>query len=234
MINDPDSFPRSLCIVDSDADFVAFLAPYLEAQGCTSALFGSAEEMMKAGPFATYDFFVIALELPGHDGVDLIALVRAGSNVGILAISSRLGPDAFNSALTAGADMFIAKPARFDQMYYAIKSIWRRTLATAAQPSRAWQISADASQLHAPDGGVFRLTRTEVRIIECLRAAGGKLVSRADLAAASEVTESADNRNLDAAISRLRRKIERGTNLTSPFRAAQGFGYLLTMEITEI
>ncbi len=232
-MNAPHIFPRNLCIVDSDADFVAFLAHYLEAQGATSALFGSAEEMMNAGPFETYDFFVIALELPGFDGVDLIALIRAGSDAGILAISGRLGADAFNSALTAGADMFLAKPVRFDQVYYAIKSIWRRVLGKPARASRNWQISADASQLHAPDGAVIRLTRTEARIIQCLRGAKGEPVSRADLAEAGRVTGSADNRNLDAAISRLRRKIERNTGLTSPFRTAQGLGYQLSAAITD-
>lgn len=226
-------FPRNLCIVDNDKDFVAFLAHYLEVQGCMSALFGSAEEMIDAGPFETYDFFVIALELPGFDGVDLTALVRAGSDAGILAISGRLGPDAFNSALTAGADMFIAKPVRFDQVYYAIKSIWRRTQAKTVELATGWRISTDNNQLYAPAGAVIRLTRTEARIIECLRAAGGKLVARADLVEAGRVTGSADNRNLDAAISRLRRKIERGTNLTSPFRAAQGQGYQLRADITD-
>ena len=227
-------FPKELCIVDNDTEFVEFLSHYLDVRGCASTQFCSAEDMLKAGNFKSYDFFVIDLGLPGFDGVDLTTLIRAATDAGILVISSRLGADAFNAALTAGADMFIHKPVRFDQVCYAIQSIWRRMRAGATKLARNWRISADSSQLYAPGGVLIPLTPTEGRLIECLRLAGREPVSRADLAEACKVTKGASNRNLDAAIFRLRRKIELGTDLSSPFCTTHGLGYQLTTDIMDL
>lgn len=119
-------FPSDICIVDDDADFVSFLADYLRLRGCRCSTFTSAEELIRGGSLEDYDFFILDLGLPGIDGVELAALIRGSSNAGMLVVSGRLGPDAFNSALAAGADMFINKPVRFDQVSHAIQSIWRR------------------------------------------------------------------------------------------------------------
>ena len=118
--------PQKICIVDDDGDFVEFLGQYLDVRGLNSAGFDTAEGLLKSGQLTSFDFFILDLGLPGIDGVDLITLIRGQSSAGILVISGRMGADAFNSALTAGADMFINKPVRFDQVYNAIASVSRR------------------------------------------------------------------------------------------------------------
>jgi DNA-binding response OmpR family regulator len=106
-----------ICIVDDDNDFVEFLSQYLGVRGLSATGFAAAEALLKSDDIAKFDFFILDLGLPGIDGVDLITLLRARTDAGILVISGRMGPDAFNSALSAGADMFINKPIRFDQVY---------------------------------------------------------------------------------------------------------------------
>lgn len=223
-------FPTKLCIVDDDSDFTNFLAKYLDVRHCTSDSFSSAEALLKADRLEQYDFFILDLGLPGIDGVDLTTLLRARSSAGILVISGRMGADAFNSALSAGADMFINKPVRFDQVYHAIQSVWRRIPRTRAK-AQTWRISRDGSALHAPNDDVIALTPVEARLINRLRSADDQAVSRADLAVAGEVAQSADHRNLDAAIFRLRRKIEKEAGCPSPFRTVHGVGYQLSETI---
>ena len=100
-------FPSNICIIDDDADFVGFLAEYLRLKDCKCTVFFSAEDVMRSGNYENYDFFIVDLGLPGIDGVDLTAIIRGRSNAGILIISGRLGADAFNSSLDAGADIDI-------------------------------------------------------------------------------------------------------------------------------
>lgn len=227
-----EPFPSNICIVDDDADFVGFLAEYLRLKGCRCTIFVSAEEMMRSGGFENYDFFIIDLGLPGIDGTDLTALIRGRSAAGILVVSGRLGPDAFNSALAAGADMFVNKPVRFDQVSHAIASIWRRFAEPRARVS-AWSIAPDLTKLISPLGREVPLSPLESRLINKLRQSGSETVSRSDLAEASGVAGSMDHRNLDAAFFRLRRKIERDSGGPSPFRTVHGVGYRLTEDIED-
>lgn len=220
-------FPKDICIVDDDEDFVRFLAEYLGVRNSRCTTFASAEELLKSGNLSQYDFFIIDLGLPGIDGVDLTTMVRGQSSAGILVASGRLGPDAFNSALAAGADMFVNKPLRFDQVYHAIQSIWRR-LGGLAQKRGQWTLSRDARMLVSPTGNVLELTTIEGRIVSILLEAAPDPVARAHLAEAAKIVPSADDRNLDAAVFRLRRKVERLAGCAAPFRTAHGVGYQIS------
>lgn len=222
-------FPNNICIVDDDEDFVRFLAEYLGIRDCRCTTFGSAEGLLKSGTLQDYDFFIIDLGLPGIDGVDLTSLVRGQSAAGILITSGRLGPDAFNSALAAGADMFVNKPVRFDQVYHAIQSIWRR-LGSVQTPQRGqWMISRDGDTLISPSGEVVDLTATEARLLTLLKEASPHPVTRAHLAQAAGIAPSPDDRNLDAALFRLRRKVEKLAGSASPVRTVHGVGYQISI-----
>jgi DNA-binding response OmpR family regulator len=219
-----EGFPKDICIVDDDEDFVRFLSDYMAIRSSRCTVFGSAEALLKSGTIPRYDFFIIDLGLPGVDGVDLTTLVRGQSKAGILIASGRLGPDAFNSALAAGADMFVNKPVRFDQIYHAVQSIWRRL--GGVNPSRSqWEISRDATKLISPAGKPIDLTATEARLISLLMEMAPEAVARSRLAQFAGITSSPDDRNLDAALFRLRRKVEKLAGCASPFRTVHGVGY---------
>lgn len=217
-------FPERICIIDDDSDFAEFLSHYLASKGARAKAWESAESFLAADAIETFDFFVIDLGLPGLDGVDLTALIRARTQAGILIISGRMGPDAFNSALSAGADMFINKPVRFDQVYHAIATIWRRARRKLVTGG-GWRILPDDSVILAPAGQKVSLSQLELKLITALARSQGDPVSRAQLVKASGMHGGPDDRNLDAAIFRLRRKIERETGEASPFRTVHGVGY---------
>lgn len=221
-----EGFPASVCVVEDDDDFVSFLTRYLEARGCCVHAFGSAEAFLAQPAALAAEFFLIDLMLPGADGVDLIGMIRARSQAGIIVISGRMGPDAFSSALAAGADMFINKPVRFDQVYQAILSVNRRLGPQPGARGR-WSFDRQTGELTAPTGSVVGLTASEQRLLARLLMADGNAVTRAELAEAADVVPSKDDRNLDAAMFRMRRKIEQHTREPAPVRTVHGTGYAL-------
>lgn len=225
-----DGFPSEICVVDDDTDFTGFLTEYLTVRNSSCEAYASAEALLKSDTLKRFDFFIIDLGLPGLDGVDLVSLIRGQTSAGILIISGRLGADAFNSALAAGADMFVNKPVRFDQVYHAIQSIWRRQ-SGSIQTHGNWTISADAQILRSPLGKAIRLTPIESKLISLLRHAALEPVTRAHLAQASGIAFSPDYRNLDATLFRLRRKVEKTADRASPFRTVHGVGYQLAEPI---
>ncbi|MCM0032390.1 response regulator transcription factor [Sandarakinorhabdus limnophila] len=213
-----------VCIVDDDSDFVEFLGQYLEVRGLAASGFATAEALLKSSDLAKFDFFILDLGLPGIDGVDLITLLRARTNAGILVISGRMGPDAFNSALSAGADMFINKPIRFDQVYNAIASVCRR-MSLRIVGNSPWRLLVKRSELVAPDGGTVSLTPVELKILHRLFDDPSQVVTRQQLSDAAGIITSGDDRNLDSAIFRLRRKIEKEASQPSPLKTVHGLGY---------
>lgn len=223
MIENP---PAHICIVDDDKDFVEFLGQYLEVRGLPAQGFDTAEDLLGSGDVGKFDFFILDLGLPGIDGVDLITLIRARSSAGILVISGRMGPDAFNSALTAGADMFINKPVRFDQVYNAIVSVCRR-MSQRSVDNSAWRLGIKSAQLTSPDGSAVSLTPVELKILHRLCKTPTRAITRQELADAAGIVNSVDDRNLDSAIFRLRRKIEKEASQPSPLKTVHGLGYQL-------
>ena len=220
-------FPSNICIVDDDADFAEFLAEYLRIRGSICTVFNAAEELMHAGNIESYDFFIVDLGLPGIDGTDLAVLIRSRNPGGILVVSGRLGADAFISALAAGADMFVNKPVRFDQVTHAVSSIWRRFREPRARTA-SWKITHDFSELISPTELKISLTPMEGKLMQKLVENAQLSVSRLDLALAAGISGSVDYRNLDATFFRLRRKIERDAGSPSPFRTVHAVGYQLS------
>lgn len=216
--------------MDDDHDFANFLAEYLTFKGSSCFIFSTAEGLMEDLKYNVFEFFILDLGLPGIDGVDLTSFIRRSSRAGILIISGRLGPDAFNSALNAGADMFINKPARFDQISQCITSVWRRSRDTNKN-NGVWLISEEFGPLISPAGDEVLLSPNEYKIIYELCKAEAKTVSRAAL---SELLSGQDHKNyrsLDAIIFRLRRKIERQTKRKPPFCTVHGVGFRITENI---
>lgn len=224
--------PSTICIIDDDADFAQFLSHYMDSKGAHCTVFESAESFLQGQLISDVQAFIIDLGLPGLDGVDLTALIRARTDAGILVISGRMGPDAFNSALAAGADMFINKPVRFDQVYNALVSIWRRAPKRGSVAS-SWTISLDGSHLTTPGGDQVQLSQLEARLIRGLIQSKGEPMSRAALVDFAQMQGGPNHRNLDAAVFRLRRKIEKETGQPSPFKTVHGVGYQLAASIED-
>ena len=62
-------------------------------------------------------------------------------------------PRVFNQVLTAGADMYLAKPVQFEQVALAIQAVQRR-VAAASPANPPWRLDRRARQLIAPDGAI--------------------------------------------------------------------------------
>lgn len=216
----------SVCIVDDDAEYGEFLAQFLRAQGMEVDLFGSGNAVLEAGEIGRYDFYVIDLGLPGIDGVDLIMLIRAQTQAGLIIISGRMGPDAFNAGLSAGADMFLNKPVRFDQVLQAIRTVIAR-VSRGDTGKPLWDLDIAESELRCSQGPNVKLTPLELQILQTLAAARPQGCDRKILGAEIGMQDAAATRNLDAAIFRLRKKIETTTKRAAPIRTLHGIGYLL-------
>jgi two-component system OmpR family response regulator len=222
--------PIRICMVEDDAEFGQFTQLFFMHQAREIDLFSDAESFMRSADVLKYDFFLIDLTLKQTDGVDLIHVIRRQSEAGIIIISGRMGPDAFNSGLSAGADMFLNKPVRFDQIALAIETVRRRL--TSSGPARSsWTLSKARSELTCSNGKSVLLSQLESHILAALAAAWPEGLTRSELASSAGAQETENGRNLDAAMFRLRKKIEHASGQPAPLKTIHSVGYAVNVSI---
>ncbi|CAN5765564.1 response regulator [soil metagenome] len=224
--------PKRLALVDDDAEFSEFLGQHLEEQGVEVRVFGDSGDLLADYSTYDFDFYVLDLTLPGIDGVELIRVLRKRSNAGILVVSGRLAPDAFEAVINAGADMYLAKPVRFEQVVLAVKAVQRRAMASHEQVS-TWRLDKKASELIAPDNARISLSDADLAVMQCFLEANGTTVTQDTLRQKLNRTapESSDNA-LHATIYRLRRRIEKATPTVVPLQSQSRVGYVFKATLT--
>ncbi len=225
---------HDIAVIDDDEEFTRFVERYLAAVGHRVRGYISPQEFLAEPEGLLCDIFLVDLMLPGLDGIDLVSMIRASGEAGIIVVSGRMGPDAFTTALAAGADMFINKPVRADQLAQAIASLSRRLGEKSPPAAAGWILNLSAGALMAPSGDVIKLGQLEQRILAVLAQYGEEGCNRSELAKTAQVAPSADDRNLDAAMFRLRRKIETRTGKVSPVLTLHGKGYALSSPMSVV
>ena len=222
----PGSLSLHIALVDDDPDFTDFLAQYLRAREAQVEVFADSNDLLAHHDPYGYDFYVLDLMLPGVDGAELIKVLRRRTDAGLLVVSGRLAPDVFRQVITAGADMYLAKPVQFEQVALAIQAVQRRIqAATAAQT--IWRLDQRARQLIAPDGARVDLSEADLALMECFLLADGEVVSREALRQRLGRDEDGDGTDgLNATIYRLRRRIERATPVLVPLQSRSRVGYV--------
>ena len=218
--------PKTLALIDDDIEYTEFLSQHLREQGVEVSVFPDSNDLLTDEDAYSFGFYVVDLMLPGVNGLELIKLIRRRSEVGLLVVSGQLAPDVFNQIVSAGADMYLAKPVLFEQVISSIKAVQRRV-----QPAQSadvpWTLDRRARQLVAPDGATVDLSDIDMAVMGCLERANGMAVTREALChALGRAPDGTATDGLNAIMFRLRRRIERATSLTAPLQSKPRVGYL--------
>ncbi|NKI94149.1 response regulator transcription factor [Rhizobacter sp. SG703] len=226
--------PKTLALVDDDAEFSEFLSQYLRERGVAVQVYGNGGDLLVDPQAYDFEFYVLDLMLPGVEGLELLRILRRRTNAGVLVVSGRLAPDVFESVVNAGADMYLAKPVRFEQVALAVKAVQRRAV-TAREQVSSWQLDRRTSELVAPDGARIALSETDLAVMECFAQAQGGSVTREALRErlGHGSGEQPDN-VLHATIYRLRRRIERATPMVVPLQSQSRVGYVFRATLSVV
>lgn len=227
-------YPRTLALVDDDRDYSVYLTQHLREQGIAVQVFGDSNQLLAHSEAYNFGFYLLDLMLPGVDGIELIKILRLRTNAGMVVVSGRLAPDVFASVVKAGADMYLAKPVRFEQVLLTVEAVHRRA-GHSVPINAAWKLDRRARDLVAPDGARVALSDTDLTVMDCLVEAQGGTVSRETLSARlGYAPDDSSTDALNATIFRLRRRIEKTTPLPVPLQAKSRVGYLFRATLTVI
>ncbi len=226
-------YPATLALIDDDRDYGEFLAEYLGDLGIDVRVYADSNDLLVDDSAFVPDFYVVDLMLPGINGVELIKILRRRSAAGVLVVSGRLGSEVFKEVISAGADMYLAKPIQFEQVALAVQAVQRRIRSAAASPaSNVWRLDRRARELIAPDSARVPLSEIDVTVLDTLLDANGQPVTRQTLLARLGRSPAEDGDDgLNATIYRLRQRIKRATPALVPLQTKSRVGYLFQAEL---
>lgn len=171
-----------------------------------------------------YEILILDRLLPDGDGLDLVAELRAANvRCGIIVCTGRDATKDRIEGFKTGADHYVAKPVRLEELGAMIKTlVWR------LRPPDEWSLDSSQWVLHEPNGGQIKLTSQEFEFLKILSQHACKPVSRSFILDQMQKNpEHYDPRNLDALVLRLRKKIEEATPHPLPLKTVHGIGYVI-------
>jgi len=164
------------------------------------------ETLLQGGP----DVVLLDLGLPDIDGMTLISMIRAASDVPIVVVTARDDDASIVQALDAGADDYVVKPFGADQVSARVRAVLRRGGATASyEPVVVGDLVIDErSRTVTLAGEPVELARKEFDLLLALAQRPGEVVTKRELLA--DVWRQAyggSDRTVDVHLSWLRRKL---------------------------
>jgi len=217
-----------ILLVEDDPDLGDMIARKLRAENCAVDLVDNGIDAQHLGETEQYDAAILDLGLPGRAGADVLAEWRNGARaLPVLVLTAREAWADKVTAYKAGADDYLTKPFRMEELMMRLRAIVRRSAGHAAPLMRCGPLTfqSQTGQFEL-DGLPLRLTAFEWRVLSQLMMRQDAVVERLDLLERIyEGDADVDSNTLDVVIGRLRRKI--GAALIETVR---GRGYRLTAD----
>jgi two-component system copper resistance phosphate regulon response regulator CusR len=214
-----------ILIAEDEAGIASFIVKGLTADGHTATVATDGNEALAAGRSGAFDLIVLDLGLPERDGLAVLKSLRhEGIATPVIILTARDSVDDLVGGLDAGADDYIAKPFRFDELLARIRTRLREEHRPTATTLQHGDVVLDvATRRVERDGRAVELTAREFLLAETLLRHPGQVLSRQQLLSRVWGYDFDGGSNIvDVYVGYLRRKL--GAGLIDTVR---GVGYRL-------
>ncbi|PSO17429.1 response regulator transcription factor [Bradyrhizobium sp. MOS003] len=214
-----------LLLVEDDRRIAADVERALHAAGYVVETVRNGEEAWFRGDTEDYGAVVLDLGLPSMDGLAVLKRWRAnGRSMPVLILTARGSWAERVDGIDAGADDYLPKPFRMEELLARLRSIVRRSAGHASPRIVAGDVELDERQMKVTLRGIpVALSPLEYRLIAFLLHHRGRVVPQHEL---DENVyghgEDHESNALEVLVGRVRKKL--GADLIETRR---GFGYLV-------
>lgn len=213
-------------VVEDDPAAAELLTIVMQRAGFDVTVVGTASEAMQAVDRGA-QLVLLDLGLPDMEGLALCRQLRlARPALPILVVSARSSEPDLVLALDAGADDFLVKPFRTQELLARVRAVRRRSNATDLL--FVGDIAVDTMAFSASVNGTpLGLTPKEFEILAVLARSAGRPVEREELLRTLwHNSLPAHSKSLDMHVSSLRRKLQ-AAHSSASITTLRGRGFLI-------
>lgn len=213
-----------LLLVEDDPALGPELKDALEREGYAIDLVDDGVHAEAMGDTEPYDLVILDLGLPRRSGLEVLRNWRArGRHLPVVVLTARGSWQEKVEGFQAGADDYVGKPFRFEELLARVGAVLRRAQGNVTGPLQVQGITLDeASQsLVAGNGARTELTGIEFRLLRYFMLHPGQVLSKTQLAEhVYDFDAERDSNVIEVYVNRLRQKIGRDMIAT---RRGQGY-----------
>jgi DNA-binding response OmpR family regulator len=214
-------------VVEDEIKMAALLKQGLEEQNHSVEVAYDGRAAMELASGYDFDVIVLDVMLPGLDGFEVARRLRKNQKqVPILMLTARDAVPDIAHGLDVGADDYLTKPFAFPELLARIRALARRGPATLPPQLNVGDLTLDPGNRRvARADQEIHLTATEYRLLEFMMRRPGRVMARAAIIQAVwGFDENIEDNTLEAFVSSLRNKIDRGAS-QKLIHTVRGVGY---------
>ena len=215
-----------ILLVEDDALLAGEIAHALRKENFAVDIAANGEDGHHLGDTEAYDAAVLDLGLPKMPGAAVLRAWRKNARaLPVLILTARDGWTEKVDGFKAGADDYLTKPFRIEELIMRLRALVRRSAGHAAPGIVCGALSFDApTGVFELDGLPLKLTALEWRVLQSLMLRKETVFDRGELMEkVYEGDAGADSNSLEVIVARLRRKIGHAM-----IETVRGRGYRLT------
>ncbi|WP_152045805.1 response regulator transcription factor [Aureimonas psammosilenae] len=215
-----------ILLIEDDHSLGEKIAEHLRRENFSVDLAKNGEDGQHLGETGVYDAAVLDLGLPLVPGIEVLrAWRKAGRILPVLILTARDGWSEKVEGFKAGADDYVMKPFRVEELVMRLRALIRRAAGHAETRILCGPLAYDAQLgTFELEGLPLRLTGLEWRVLSCLALQKEHVVSRADIfERVYDGDAEVDSNSVEVIVARLRRKIG-----AAMIETVRGHGYRLT------
>ena len=176
----------SILVVEDEPGISSFVAKGLTSAGYNVTVVDKGAEAISGALGGDYSLIVLDIGLPDLDGFEVLEQIRGqGATLPIIVLTARSSVEDTVSGLEQGADDYMAKPFRFEELLARIRL--RLRTATSDDPSNMVQINVGGLHLDLRtrcatiDGEPVELSAREFTMLQAFMEHPDQVLSRSQL-----------------------------------------------------
>ena len=172
-----------ILIAEDEPRLAAFLDKGLRAQGFTTTVVADGTEASAIAQDEEFDLLVLDLGLPGKQGAEVLRDMRlAGQRMPVLILTARDDVDSTVAGLEGGADDYVTKPFKFEELLARIRARLREQPEPEQTVLESGGVTLDMRARRATaQGRTIELSAREYTMLEVLMRHAGQVLSREQL-----------------------------------------------------
>jgi DNA-binding response OmpR family regulator len=172
-----------ILIVEDEERIASFVEKGLRSNGFATSVAADGEEALAAARASEFDLVILDLGLPDRDGLEVLQELRGRDRqTPVVILTAREGVRDVVAGLEGGADDYVTKPFRFEELLARVRARLRAERAPEPTVLRVGDCALDLRTRRViVDGRAVELTAREFALAETFFRHPGQVLSREQL-----------------------------------------------------